>query len=159
MFLLAHQVFSIWFNFDRTHDDPEKYVLVLLFQKCLFFIISVIDFKRSGRYMIFFTHWGFIIITMAVTIDACLVSYRFSNQRSKIFAKRRSALQENCHWTLQISIFITAIAYPLAIFVTIAFWSFIHDWSHPFNLNLGNYLNLNVHLFQVESSHFSLVPI
>ena len=106
--------------------------------------------------MIFFTHWGFIIITMAVTIDACLVSYRFSNQRSKIFAKRRSALQENCHWTLQTSIFITAIAYPLAIFVTIAFWSFIHDWSHPFNLNLGNYLNLNVHLFQVESSHISV---
>ena len=99
--------------------------------------------------MIFFTHWGFIIITMAVTLDACLVLYRFMLQNSKNSTKRRNAMQDDCHWTLQLSICLTAIAYPLALFVTIAFWGFIYKWNEDFEWSMGQYINLNVHLIQV----------
>ena len=100
--------------------------------------------------MIFFTHWGFILITMAVTLDACLVLHRFTQQQSKNALKRRNAMQDDGHWTVKLSIGVTAIAYPLALFVTIAFWGFIYNWKEPFEWGMGNYINLNVHLIQVN---------
>ena len=99
--------------------------------------------------MIFLTHWGYVVITLAVTFDACLVTHRIVKQRSKVFMKRKHAKPEECDWILKLSIFLTAMAYPMALFVTLMYWSFLFDFSAHFVLDKWSYLNLIVHLMQV----------
>ena len=108
--------------------------------------------------MIFLTHWGYVVITLAVTFDACLVTYRISKERSQVYMKRKHARPEECNWVLQLSILLTAMAYPMGLFVTLMFWSFLYDFSQPFELNLLSYINLIVHLMQVVTE-FVLSPI
>ena len=63
--------------------------------------------------------------------------------------EKRQPHYENCHFLLKVSIWFTATAYPAALFVSLAFWTFLFDYSKTFEFNLGNYINLSVHLFQV----------
>eukprot|EP00093_Oithona_nana_P011995 11995.XXX_520469_520182_1 [CDS] Oithona nana genome sequencing. len=62
--------------------------------------------------------------------------------------KRKHARPEECNWVLQLSILLTAMAYPMALFVTLMFWLFLYDFSQPFELNKWSYINLIVHLMQ-----------
>ena len=63
--------------------------------------------------------------------------------------KRQPKHYEKCHFILKMSIWLTATAYPTALFVTIVFWSFLYNFNATFNFNLGSYINLTTHLFQV----------
>ena len=131
MFLLVNQIISITdyeFKFRRNPASAEKY-------------------------MIYATHWGFILIVASTTLDAILVLLRFSVERSSVQMEKRKPHYEECHVCLKISIWLTATSYPSALFVTVAFWSFLYDYGQEFHFNLGSWINLSVHLFQV--SYFS----
>ena len=100
--------------------------------------------------MIYATHWGFILIVTSTTLDAILVLLRFSVERSSVQMEKRKPHYEECHVCLKISIWLTATSYPSALFVTVAFWSFLYDYGQEFHFNLGSWINLSVHLFQVS---------
>ena len=65
--------------------------------------------------------------------------------------KKRQPFYENSHFLLKTSIGLTATAYPTALFVTLVFWSFLFNYNETFHFNLGSWINLTVHLFQVSS--------
>ena len=64
--------------------------------------------------------------------------------------KKRQPFYENSHFLLKTSIGLTATAYPTALFVTLVFWSFLFNYNETFHFNLGSWINLTVHLFQVS---------
>jgi len=125
LFLFSNQILSFWYNFDK-HLNP--------------------DFGE--KYMIYATHWGFILITLSTILDAILVLVRYSIERSQVYMKKRQPFYENSHFLLKTSIGLTATAYPTALFVTLVFWSFLFNYNETFHFNLGSWINLTVHLFQ-----------
>ena len=108
--------------------------------------------NKASKYWIYATHWGHILITIAVNLDAILVFARYTIQRSKIYMNKRHPHYESCHTTLKLSIALTATAYPLALFVTLIYWSFLFDFTQHYNWGLGFYINLAVHALQVRLS-------
>ena len=112
-----------------------------------FYVTSVGNRNKSSKYWIYATHWGFILITLAVCLDAILVFARYSIER--VSQRKRNPHYEQCHPVLKISIACTAMAYPLALFVTLIFWSFLFDYNRDFQWSLAAYINFAVHLFQV----------
>ena len=84
-------------------------------------------------------------------IDAILVLVRYSIERSQVYMKKRQPFYENSHFLLKTSIGLTATAYPTALFVTLVFWSFLFNYNETFHFNLGSWINLTVHLFQVST--------
>lgn len=103
-----------------------------------------------NKYWIYATHWGYVLITVALLWDAILVLARFSFQNKSTYLRKQNPYFEKCHLGLKLSILLTSTAYPMALFVTIAFWTFLFDFSADFHFNLGGYINLSVHLFQVS---------
>lgn len=127
LFMLANLAISLWYNFDKFQGT-----------------------NNGSKYMIFATHWGLVLIVAALALDAILVLTRFRVQQSKVYMeKRRYAHYEDCHGFLKLSIWLTATAYPAALFISLVFWSFLQDYSRPWAWNVATYLNLAVHLFQV----------
>ncbi len=131
LFLLINQIISLMNNFYHATGSSN----------------------RASKYWIYATHWGFISITLAVTLDAILVLARYVSQRERAY-KNHNPHYEQCHAMLKISMSLTATAYPLALFVTLIFWTFLFDFENGMSWSLGSYVNLAVHLFQVHKSSF-----
>lgn len=126
LFMLTNLFLSLWYNFDHFRGT-----------------------NNGSKYMIFATHWGLVLIVAALSLDAILVLARFRIEISKVYMKKRHPHYEDCHGFLKLSIWMTATAYPAALFITLSFWTLLHDWHKPWHWDMGTYLNLAVHLFQV----------
>ena len=126
LFLIANQILSLtWFSYgSRGHVN------------------------RASKYWVYATHWGFVLITVAFNLDAILVLARYLVQQSNVSINKRHPHYESCHGVLRLSMALTATAYPMALFVTLMFWSFLYNFNEPFELTVGSYVNLAVHLLQ-----------
>ena len=114
----------------------------------LFSVDSHGHVRKASKYMIYATHWGFVLVTVAFNLDAILVLGRYVIQQSHVSMNKRRPHYESCHRTLKLSMGLTATAYPNALFVTVMFWAFLYDYSQPFVLTWHSYVNLAVHLLQ-----------
>jgi hypothetical protein len=127
MFMIANQVLSLWHMEDTSRGS-----------------------NKFSKYLIFATHWGLLFIVASLLLDACLVLARYNVENSKTYMDKREPHYEKCHGLLKFSTWLTATAYPAALFVTVMFWAFLFDFNKTFVFNTGSYLNLAVHLFQVK---------
>ena len=87
----------------------------------LFSVDSHGHVRKEAKYMIYATHWGFILVTVALNLDAILVLGRYVIQQSHVSMNKRRPHYESCHRTLKLSMGLTATAYPNALFVTVMF--------------------------------------
>ena len=79
---------------------------------------------------------------------------RFGEERSKAYLYKAVAHYEKNHFFLKLSVWSTATAYPVALFVSLVFWSFLFNYNKKYDFDVGGYLNLSSHLFQVSQVFF-----
>ena len=119
LFLLVNQTFSI-VKYPNTSDGRVK---------------------DQAKYFVYATHWGLIMFTLSFCLDTILVLVRRTVQ-SKM--KTGSPNYEENHWSLKLSIFLTAVSYPWVLGVTFVFYAALFKWT--WSGTWDDYLNLYAHL-------------
>ena len=99
--------------------------------------------REFAKYFIYATHWGVMLITLSMSLDAILVLIRYISQNQ---TKNGIPHYEENHFTLQGSMFLTAVSYPWVLSVTLIYWPALYDWSQEFVWNWDNYLDVYIHL-------------
>merc|ERR1711884_869369 len=97
--------------------------------------------RDHAKYLIYATHWGLMMFTLSFCLDTILVLIRFIVQTR--FTNISSQHYEENHWSLQLSIFLTAVSYPWVLSVTFVYYAALFDWTWSWNLD--SYLDLYVH--------------
>ena len=127
LFLLVNQTFSI-VKYPNTSDGRVK---------------------DQAKYFVYATHWGLIMFTLSFCLDTILVLVRRTVQ-SKM--KTGSPNYEENHWSLKLSIFLTAVSYPWILGVTFVFYAALFKWT--WNGTWDDYLDLYAHLLITVISLF-----
>ena len=104
------------------------------------FIFKAFHKEQYGKYFIFATRWGLILLVLALSLDAGLTLTRYLTEK---FCETKT-------WRIliKISYWLTVSSYPAALLVTVLYWCFIY--KEPKETVIEDYLNFTVHLFQVS---------
>ena len=104
------------------------------------FIFKAFHKEQYGKYFIYATRWGLILLVLALSLDAGLTLTRYFTEK---FCETKS-------WRIliKISYWLTTSSYPAALLITVLYWIFIH--KGPKDTLTEDYLNFTVHLFQVS---------
>ena len=98
--------------------------------------------RDHAKYLVYATHWGLIMFTLAFCFDTILVLLRYIVQGRM---KTGSPHYEENHWGLKVSMFLTAVSYPWILSVTIVYYAALFTWT--WSGTWDSYLDLHVHLF------------
>jgi hypothetical protein len=98
--------------------------------------------RDHAKYLVYATHWGLIMFTLAFCLDTILVLLRYIVQGRM---KTGSPHYEENHWGLKVSMFLTAVSYPWILSVTIVYYAALFTWT--WSGTWDSYLDLHVHLF------------
>ena len=97
--------------------------------------------KDQAKYFVYATHWGLIMFTLSFCLDTILVLIRRIVQ-SKM--KTGPTHYEENHWSLRLSMFLTAVSYPWVLGVTFVFYAALFKWT--WSGTWDDYLDLYAHL-------------